>query len=425
MWNRSEVAQRERRLPEASFFFSIRWSCFCSTKDLLSAEIGLSQRQNWKRNLFTHIHTLASETSTLPLMPALTPTMYYCVRHLFGLKWAQNSAHINLDSFNVEVKPHRETGKLRAALLLLNKREGWGTHTSFSQSRDDVSQRRQGLVDVLGLVEQGSLCSCFTDLRDTTKCFKTNRIRNRGTQINSCVQRGQLVCSDFFVPFHCQPDPPGRVCHWASAPSECSPVWRLSGRCCDSWSCARSCLRGSKRRPWGQKRDGHYKGEVVFYGVSGSEVTVKLTCNCYVSVGFAFINRVHHFLGAADKPLSAALCRKYKTWGFFSLIKVHQISTRQWNNGQFSPSHKVLCFYLHARTGWFLTLGKGGKCWYYIWATCYNVFIWSFGADELTAISVLFWLKAECIDIYTATPFSLTVLTPKYLPSKRSRILSR
>lgn len=63
------------------------------------------------------------------------------------------------------------------------REKAWGTHASFSQSRDDVSQRRQGLVDVLGLVEHGSLCSRFTDLRDRTKCLKTYRIRNKLTQI--------------------------------------------------------------------------------------------------------------------------------------------------------------------------------------------------------------------------------------------------
>ncbi len=55
----------------------------------------------------------------------------------------------------------------------------------------------------------------------------------------------------FFVPFHCQPDQPGKVCRWASALSECSPVWRLSGKYCDSWSCARSCLM-EKWHPCGQ-----------------------------------------------------------------------------------------------------------------------------------------------------------------------------
>lgn len=34
----------------------------------------------------------------------------------------------------------------------------------------------------------------------------------------------------------------------------------------------------------------------------------KLTCNCDMSVGFAFINSVHNFLRTADEPLSAALC---------------------------------------------------------------------------------------------------------------------
>lgn len=52
-----------------------------------------------------------------------------------------------------------------------------------------------------------------------------------------------LACLWLPVPFHCQPDPPGKVCRWASALSECSPVWRLSGKYCDSWSCARSCLK--------------------------------------------------------------------------------------------------------------------------------------------------------------------------------------
>lgn len=56
-----------------------------------------------------------------------------------------------------------------------------------------------------------------------------------------------LWCS---VPFHFQPDQPGKVCRWASAPSECSPVWRLSGKYCDSWSCARSCLQGERTPVW-------------------------------------------------------------------------------------------------------------------------------------------------------------------------------
>lgn len=54
------------------------------------------------------------------------------------------------------------------------------------------------------------------------------------------------------LPFHYQQDPPGRVFHWASVLSECSPVWRLSGRCCDSWSCAHSCLKIRKTNIWSQ-----------------------------------------------------------------------------------------------------------------------------------------------------------------------------
>lgn len=56
---------------------------------------------------------------------------------------------------------------------------------------------------------------------------------------------------------------------------------------------------------------------LLFYEAGGSRVSRKhLTCNCYVSVRFAFINCVHHLLRAADKPLSAALCRKYRTLGY-------------------------------------------------------------------------------------------------------------
>lgn len=35
-----------------------------------------------------------------------------------------------------------------------------------------------------------------------------------------------------------------------------------------------------------------------------------LTCNCYVSVRFAFINRVHDLIWAANESLGAALCEK-------------------------------------------------------------------------------------------------------------------
>ena len=67
-----------------------------------------------------------------------------------------------------------------------------------------------------------------------------NRTKDFEKQRSSCFTIFWLCVA---LPFHSQPDPPGRVCRWACAPSECFPVWRLSGRCCDSWSCARSCLR--------------------------------------------------------------------------------------------------------------------------------------------------------------------------------------
>ena len=39
---------------------------------------------------------------------------------------------------------------------------------------------------------------------------------------------------------------------------------------------------------------------------------LELTCDCYMSVGFALINCIHDFLGAADKSFSAALQKKKK-----------------------------------------------------------------------------------------------------------------
>lgn len=51
------------------------------------------------------------------------------------------------------------------------KRRG-STDRSFSQSRDDVSQGRQRLVDVLGFVQHGSFCSSFADLFVTKKLTK-------------------------------------------------------------------------------------------------------------------------------------------------------------------------------------------------------------------------------------------------------------
>lgn len=56
---------------------------------------------------------------------------------------------------------------------------------------------------------------------------------------------------------------------------------------------------------------------LLFHEADGSGASRKhLTCNCYMSVRFAFINCVHHLLRAADKPLSAALRRKYRTLGY-------------------------------------------------------------------------------------------------------------
>lgn len=43
-------------------------------------------------------------------------------------------------------------------------------HRSLSQGRDDVAQRRQGLVDVLGLIQDGSCRSSFADLVETREC---------------------------------------------------------------------------------------------------------------------------------------------------------------------------------------------------------------------------------------------------------------
>ncbi len=48
------------------------------------------------------------------------------------------------------------------------------------------------------------------------------------------------------TPSHCLPSRPGRVSHWASALSACSPASHWSGRYCDSWSCVHSCLRHTK-----------------------------------------------------------------------------------------------------------------------------------------------------------------------------------
>lgn len=73
--------------------------------------------------------------------------------------------------------------------------------------------------------------------------------------------------------------------------------------------------------PMWSKHVGHQKKAktlmLLFYEESGSKASRKhLTCNCYVSVRFAFINCVHHLVRAADKPFSAALCRKYRTLGY-------------------------------------------------------------------------------------------------------------
>lgn len=180
-------------------------------------------------------------------------------------------------------------------------------------------------------------------------CFFDVKLR-RGPRVYAffCFQWKNAA---FILPSHYQRGRPGTASHSASALSPRFPVWCLSGRCCGCGNCAHSCLKNKVRRRETPYMKPHYLSWVesfkpdvpdvhfspwppltliLLYSNCDKDIwhcvltsvwqcecgnimrinSVWLTGDSNVTVGLPFIYHIHHFLGARDKSLRAALSQR-------------------------------------------------------------------------------------------------------------------